>query len=111
MDDIRPNFGEDPTYGQQRLMRMMDCLEDYMNDEDVDARQCYEDMLTCIEDNIKYHKKYLDKWNTLKGLMHGQRGMELITCVGNIDPTLGRTEFLTEKKACEEKYKDIPDRF
>ena len=37
--------------------------------------------------------------------------MELITCVGNIDPALGRTEFLTEKKACEEKYKDIPDRF
>ena len=35
------------------------------------------EMLTCIEDNIKYHKKYLDKWNTLKGLMHGQRAWNL----------------------------------
>jgi len=99
------------TYAEQRRARMLECIEDYMNDSNVDARHCYEDMLYAIDDNIKYHQHHVDKYTALKQLMHGDRGLELITCVGNIDPNLGRQEFLTEKKACEDRYKDIPERY
>lgn len=98
-------------YAQQRKGRMQEAIDDYLNDDRVTARQAYEEMLSCVDDVINYHKKSMDRAVDLKSLMMGHREMELITCVDNIDPTLGRAEFLAEKKECERQYKDIPERF
>jgi len=98
-------------YARQRKDRMQDAIDDYLNDEKVSARQTYEEMLSCVDDVINYHKVSMDRASELKSLMQGNRAIELITCVDSIDPTLGRAEFLAEKKECERQYKDIPERY
>lgn len=92
-------------YSKQRKDRMQDAIDDYLNDDKVPARQTYEEILSCIDDLINYHKKNMDRATELKSLMMGNRGVELITCVGNIPETLGRAEFLAEKARCEEDFK------
>ena len=92
-------------YAKQRKDRMQDAIDDYLNDDKVPPRQTYEEILSCIDDLINYHKKNMDRANELKSLMMGNRGVELITCVGNIPETLGRAEFLAEKARCEEDFK------
>ena len=92
-------------YAKQRKDRMQDAIDDYLNDDKVPARQTYEEILSCIDDLIVYHKQNMDRANELKSLMMGNRGVELITCVGNIPETLGRAEFLAEKARCEEDFK------
>lgn len=63
-------------YGRQRKDRMHDAIEDYLNDEKVDARQAYEEMLSCIDNTIQYHKSSHDKAVQLKEYMLGHRPVE-----------------------------------
>ena len=49
------------TYEHQRKCRMQDAIDDYLNDEEIDARRAYEDMLACVDDVINYHKKMHDR--------------------------------------------------
>ena len=32
------------SYSQQRNKRMQECIDDYLNDDSIDARACYEQM-------------------------------------------------------------------
>jgi hypothetical protein len=64
-------------YSIQRRNRMGDCLDDYLNDPKVDPRQIYEEMLSCLNDNIKYHEESLKKVVDLKELMLGYRHIDL----------------------------------
>ena len=103
-----------PSYSNQRRLRLDDAIADYLNDEEVDARRCYEEMLSVIDEWIDYHKSHMEKAQDLKSLMQGKRLMDPMSmqqCIKDIDPDLGRQEFLVEKKACETKYNDIPERF
>ena len=103
-----------PSYSQQRRHRMDDAIADYLNDENVDARRCYEEMLSVIDEWIDYHKKNMEKAQDLKSLMQGNRLMDRMAmqqCIDDLDPDLGRQEFLIEKKACETKYNEIPERY
>ena len=73
----RPYLGPDMTYDKQRKLRMQDAIDDYLQDPDVDARRCYEEMLSCVEDVIKYHKKELNKASELYNLMLGNRRYDM----------------------------------
>ncbi len=85
----RPEFqGADQywkaEYARQRKDRMQDAIDDYLNDDKVDARQAYEEMLSCIDDVINYHKKQYDKAVTLKSLMFGHRECDILECADSL---------------------------
>ena len=69
----RPYLGPDLSYPEQRKCRMQDAIDDYLNDEEVDARRSYEEMLSCIDDVRQYHKKQYDKADELYNLLLGNR--------------------------------------
>ena len=69
----RPYLGPDMSYSEQRKCRMQDAIDDYLNDEEVDARRSYEEMLSCIDDVRNYHKKQYDKADELYNLLLGNR--------------------------------------
>ena len=60
-------------YARQRQDRMQDCIDDYLQDDRVSARRAYEEILSCVDDVINYHKKQYDKAVELKSLMLGHR--------------------------------------
>jgi len=63
----------DKEYARQRKNRMQDAIDDYLNDEAVEARRAYEEILSCVDDVRKYHKDQYDKANELYNLMLGNR--------------------------------------
>jgi len=74
----RPDINVSDEYWQkeyevQRKDRMQDCIDDYLQDRKVTARQAYEEILSCVDDVINYHKKEYDKAVALKSLMLGHR--------------------------------------
>ena len=71
-----PIIGEDQTYEQQRKCRMGDAISDYLSDDKVDARRCYEEMLSEVDEVIEYHKTSLGKATRLKELMLGHRDID-----------------------------------
>lgn len=64
------------SYSKQRNDRMRDCIEDYLMEDDLDARACYEQMLMAVQEAIDYHRKELDKASELYDLMQGHRPMD-----------------------------------
>ena len=74
----RPFLGHDLTYAQQRKDRMGDCILDYISDEKLDARQCYEEMLDELNLNIVHHRTQMRKAVQLKEYMLGHRPIDLI---------------------------------
>jgi len=74
----RPYLGPDNTYEKQRQCRMQDAIDDYLQDDKVDARQAYEEMLSCINDVISYHKNSMDRAVKLKSLMQGHRDLDFM---------------------------------
>ena len=73
------------TYSQQRKERMGDCIGDYLMDDDVDARQCYEEMLDEVNSQITYHRTQMRKAQQLKELMLGHRPIDLDGRPGLLD--------------------------
>ena len=45
------------SYEQQRRDRLQDVIDDYFQDEKISSRQIFEEVLSCINDVIKYHEK------------------------------------------------------
>ena len=85
----RPYLGLDNTYEKQRKCRMQDAIDDYLQDERVDARQAYEEMLSCIDDVITHHKNNMERAVKLKSLMKGHRDLDFMDDVLN-DPSLAK---------------------
>ncbi len=76
--DNRPNltnenYVPEDEYAKQRKCRMQDAIDDYLSDERVTSRQVYEEMLSCVDDVIKYHKTSMERALDLKHLMMGHR--------------------------------------
>ena len=69
----RPFLAPDQTYEKQRQNRMQDAIDDYLTDDKVSARQTYEEMLSCINDVIKYHEQAYCRARSLRDLMMGNR--------------------------------------
>ena len=73
----QPNLsGEDNAYQQGRRCRMGDAIGDYLSDQKVDARQCYEEILSEVDEVIEYHRTYLSKAQRFKELMLGNREID-----------------------------------
>ena len=68
-----PYIGPDDTYEKQRKSRMQDAIDDYLQDDEVDARRAYEEMLSCVQGVIDYHQKEYVKARELYDLMTGNR--------------------------------------
>ncbi len=64
------------TYAKQRQDRMQDAIDDYLTDDKVPARQTYEEMLSCIDDVIKYHEQAYCRAASLRDLMMGYREVD-----------------------------------
>ena len=73
----RPFLGPDQTYEKQRKCRMQDAIDDYLQDDKVPARQAYEEMLSCIDDVVKYHEQSYCRAVALRDLMMGHRDVDL----------------------------------
>ena len=72
------------TYEEQRKDRMQDAIDDYLQDGKVTARQTYEEMLSCINDVIEYHKSSMDRAIALRSLMMGNREVDLSDFAKNL---------------------------
>ena len=93
----RPELNVDwsAEYQKQRRSRMDDCINDYMGDEEVDPRFCYEDMLSICDEWINYHKKHVVRWAELKSLMMGHRAMDPIFLTEDRDSNFPSENTLT----------------
>ena len=82
----RPELNVDwnAEYEKQRKNRMQDAIDDYLQDDKVSARQTYEEILSCVQDVIDYHKKEMDKAVALRSLMMGHREVNLDDYVKNL---------------------------
>jgi hypothetical protein len=78
----RPFIGYD-SYEKQRKCRMQDAVDDYLQDDKVSARQAYEEIISCVNDVIEYHKTSMERAVTLKELMMGHREVDLNDFVKN----------------------------
>ena len=65
------------TYEEQRQCRMQDAIDDYLTDDKVSSRQAYEEVLSCIDDVVKYHEKAYCRARELYSLMMGHREVDL----------------------------------
>ena len=94
----RPEIHHDwkKEFEKQRKDRLQDSIDEYLQDDEVDSRRAYEEILSCVEDVVNYHKKQLDKAVSLKSLMMGHREVDLID-----DPEL----------AAKWQYDKIPKHF
>ena len=72
-----PIIGPDNTYEKQRKCRMQDAIDDYLNDEKVSGKQAYEEMLSCIDDVIEYHKTAYCRAMSLRDCMTGESVLNL----------------------------------
>ena len=59
------------TYSDQRKLRMQDAIDDYLTDDEVSSRETYDEMISCIDDVINYHKQSLERAMVLKSMMGG----------------------------------------
>ena len=71
-----PIIQPDQTYEKQRLCRMQDAIDDYLQDERVPARQAYEEILSCVDDVIQYHEKQYVRARQLRDLLSGYGSRE-----------------------------------
>ena len=69
--DTQQNW--DDLYAKQRKNRMQDCIDDYLQDDAVEARRAYEEIISCVDDVRQYHKDQYDKANELYNLLLGNR--------------------------------------
>ncbi|AFK66352.1 hypothetical protein SWPG_00103 [Synechococcus phage S-CBM2] len=56
-------------YKKQRKDRLADSICDYISDEDVTAKEIYDDILDEVKGMIDYHKRFMDKSIELKELL------------------------------------------
>lgn len=68
-----PSVDWQDVYSKQRRDRLGDILLDYLQDDEVDARRCYEEILGELDELARYHQKQLDKANDLRSLLLGYR--------------------------------------
>ena len=67
----RPDLNVDwqKEYDKQRRCRLSDAIDDYLQDENVDPRFAYEEMLSVLDELIRYHNRNLDRAQDLKNMM------------------------------------------
>lgn len=96
----RPNIQADEYWKKefetQRKDRLQDSIDEYLQDDEVSPRRAYEEILSCVQDVMDYHRKQLDRATALKCLLMGHREVDFID-----DPEL----------AAKWQYEKIPGRY
>ena len=70
----RPFYASpDKTYEEQRKCRMQDAIDDYLQDDKISSKEIYEEIISCVDDVIHYHRAQLDRAQSVRTLMHGYR--------------------------------------
>ena len=72
-----PIIGPDKTYEQQRKCRMQDAIDDYLQDPKISAKQVFEEMLSCVDDVIEYHKDHYCRAMSLRDQLTGDAVLNL----------------------------------
>ena len=78
--DNRPVLTNDEVqqeYSKQRKCRMQDAIDDYLQDDRVSSKQAYEEMLSCVDDVIEYHKNAYCRAMSLRDSMTGESVLNL----------------------------------
>ena len=65
----RPYLGPDTTYAEQRKQRLQDCVDDYLQDDEVSPLTFYNELKDCIGDVSQYHKKQVERASGLMKLI------------------------------------------
>ena len=78
----RPELNVDwnQIYLSERRTRLADSIDEYLQDDKTDARQTYEEILSCVQEVMNYHKKEYDKALELYNLMLGHRHWDPLEC-------------------------------
>jgi hypothetical protein len=69
----------DKIYQQARRDRLADMIGDYLGDEDVTARQFYEELINEAQSWVDYHQKNLDQAIEFRSLIAGHRDPLFLT--------------------------------
>ena len=77
----RPDLIPDPlfeanmmkSYNDQRRDRLGDVISDYLNDEEKTAKEFYDDLIAEMDDWIRYHQRFADKYKAAKMMINGHR--------------------------------------
>jgi len=56
-------------YAEQRRQRLDEAIGDYLNSDDTNPRQCYDELVSAIEDTIAYHDLHRSRAQTLLNLI------------------------------------------
>jgi len=77
MEDLNLNVPEfnsgnwSKVYNNHRKNLIADCIDEYLSDDTIDAQTCYNDILSSVEEIIKYHKGCYDKAADLYNMLLG----------------------------------------
>ena len=79
--DGRPDLIPDPlfnenfmkSYNDQRRDRLGDVISDYLSDEDKTAKEFYDDLIAELEDWIRYHERFAEKYKAARLMINGHR--------------------------------------
>ena len=76
----RPEIQHDwkKEFEKQRKDRLQDAIDEYLQDEEVSPRRAYEEILSCVQDVMDYHRKNLDRSTVLKTLLMGHREVDFM---------------------------------
>lgn len=55
---------------------MQDAIDEYLNDVDIAPSKAYEEIVSCIDDVIEYHRKMMTRAVDLKSCMMGHRTVD-----------------------------------
>ena len=78
----RPEIQHDwkKEFEKQRKDRLQDAIDEYLQDDEASPRRAYEEMLSCVDDVVNYHRKQYDRAVAFKSLLLGHRECDLIAC-------------------------------
>ncbi|MFZ9728594.1 MAG: hypothetical protein ACO3CD_06230 [Candidatus Nanopelagicaceae bacterium] len=73
-----PQVNEDwsAIFARQRRDRLYDAIVEFLHDDDVDAKETYDEMLKAVTDEIAFYKKKIKKAEDLRDLMLGYRHVD-----------------------------------
>ena len=64
------------TYDKQRRCRLADVISDYLDDDKVEPRKFYEELIAETQEMLEYHKNKLQKYEQFRELILGHRPID-----------------------------------
>ena len=92
----RPDLIPDPlfdeqmmkSYNDQRRDRLGDVISDYLSDEEKTAKEFYDDLIAEIDDWMRYHERFAEKYKAAKMMINGHRNSTISDRITNYEAHL-----------------------